>query len=115
MSEPTYTITLTESERTALARVLGLFVAKLTSAPVFIEASDGGTQAARAVLSPPAPASPSAPPSGHVPPTPELRDRWARDRKGNELPNPEDSYPLNVLIWKKIGRASCRERVYLCV
>jgi hypothetical protein len=39
MPEPTYTLTLTESERTALARVLGLFVQKLTSAPVFVEAA----------------------------------------------------------------------------
>lgn len=98
MSEPTYTITITESERTALARALGLFVVKLTSAPVFVEASDGGIQAARAVLSPP---SAPAQPSGHLPPTPiKQRDRWARDRKGNELPNPVGCYVASVVLWR---------------
>lgn len=107
MSEPTYTITLTETERTALARVLGLFVTKLTSAPVSnlrtneaqtIEAPSGGTQAARSVLSPPQQASPAAAPS----PTPvdTVRDRWARDRKGNELPNPEGCVAREVNLSK---------------
>jgi len=101
MPEPTYTITITESERTALARALGLFVAKLTSAPVFVEASAGGTQAARAVLSPPATASPTAQPSGHLPPTPiETRDRWTRDRKGNEVPNPLGCHVASVVLWR---------------
>ena len=37
-----------------------------------------------------------------APPTPPiaLRDRWARDRKGNELPNPEGCVPYHVRIWK---------------
>jgi hypothetical protein len=94
VSEPTYTITITESERTALSRVLGLLVTKLTSAPVFVEAASGGTAHARAVLAP-------APPAAAPGPTPiEPRDRWARDRKGNELANPEGCAAREVTIWK---------------
>ncbi len=99
MSEPTYTLTLTETERTAMAKVLGGLVTKLINAPVFVESSTGGTAAARAVLSP-SQDSPT-PPSGHVPPVlPEPRDRWARDRKGNELPNPEGCVAREVNLWK---------------
>ena len=81
MSEPTYTLTLTESERTALAKVLGSLVTKLINAPIFVESPTGGTAAARAVLSSPPQDSPALP-SGHVPPPlPQARDRWASDRK----------------------------------
>ena len=84
MPEPTYTVTITESERTLLAKGLGALVTKLINAPIFVESPSGGTQAARAVLSPPSP--PAAAPAT----TPiEQRDRWARDRKGRELPNPK--------------------------
>ncbi len=99
MPEPTYTLTLTESERTAMAKVLGGLVTKLINAPIFVEAPTGGTQQARAVLAPPQ-VSPTSP-SGHVPPLlPEPRDRWARDRKGNELPNPEGCVAREITIWK---------------
>ena len=101
MSEPTYTITLTETERTLLARALGLFVAKLTNAPVFVEAPSGGTQAARAVLSPPAQTPPTPPAAAApVPPVPEPRDRWARDRKGSEVSMPEGYAAREVNICK---------------
>lgn len=82
MSEPTYTLILTESERTAFAKVLGGLVTKLINAPIFVEAPSGGTAAARAVLSPPQTPAAVAPTA----PVLEQRDRWARDRKGNELP-----------------------------
>lgn len=38
MSEPNYTITVTESERTAFAKVLGGLVTKFINAPIFVEA-----------------------------------------------------------------------------
>ena len=98
MSEPTYTVILTESERTAMAKVLGGLVTKLINAPIFVESPSGGTQHARAVLSPP-PESPAA--ARPSPPTPvDMRDRWARDRQGNELPNPEGCAARLVKIWK---------------
>ena len=104
MSESTYTITLTEAERTAMAKVLGGLVTKLLNAPVVLEnspagagtrpstAATSGSSAARAILSPPAAAPAPAPI--------ELRDRWARDRKGSEAANPEGCYPADVHIWK---------------
>lgn len=118
--EPTYTITITETERTALARTLGLLVTKLTSAPVFVEAPSGGTQAARAVLSPPeqrrmgqqkddpaiANSAQSSPPAAAAPPAPviEQRDRWARDRKGKEAPFPEGCVTRQVHLSKTENR-----------
>lgn len=101
MPEPTYTITITESERTALAAALGTFVTKLMNCRVQIEAPNGGTHAARALLSP-STAPPAAAPSS----TPiEQRDRWARDRKGNEVPNPEGCQAVDVQIWKTEQKA----------
>jgi len=105
MSEPTYTLTLTESERTAMAKVFGALVTKLINAPIFVESSGPGSHptaqtvpptdgasVARALLSPPAAASAASPI--------EQRDRWARDRKGNEVANPEGCYPADVHVWK---------------
>lgn len=94
MPDPTYTITLTESERTALAAALGTFVSKLTNCRVQLEAPGNGT--------PRAPLSPStAPPAVAAAPAPIVqRDRWAKDRKGNELANPEGCYPADVYLWK---------------
>ena len=96
MSEPTYTITMSEAERTAFAKVLGGLVTKLINAPVFVESPSGGTQSARAVLSPP----PQAPAVAPNPAPIELRDRWARDRKGQEVPMPEGYAAREVTIWK---------------
>ena len=121
MSEPTYTITITESERTALAKALGTLTTKLLNAPIFVEAPNGGTQskidsiprvtlrtqaergrflavarAARAVL---APTNQPSPPAAAPAPI-ELRDRWARDRKGRELPFPEGVVTREITIWK---------------
>ena len=83
MSDPTYSISLTELERTALAKALGTLVTKLTNAPVQIENS--------ATLPPPAPPREKA--TAPVPPvTTNLiapRDRWARDRHGIEVPQPK--------------------------
>jgi hypothetical protein len=115
MSEPTYSFTLTETERAAFAKVLGGLVTKLLNAPVQIDGAiaavqaqtrldqvppvrpadpASGTDHARAILSPPAAAqsTPQAPIA--------LRDRWARDRKGYEVPNPEGCEPITVQIWK---------------
>lgn len=98
MSEPTYTLTLTESERTAMAKVLGGLVTKLINAPIFVESTSGGTQAARAMLSPPP--SPAAAAHSPQPPVIEQRDRWARDRKGNEVPMPDGYAAREVTICK---------------
>ena len=113
MAEPTYTITITETERAAMARGLGMIVAKLTNAPVFVESPTGGTAAARALLSPaeqrrmgqqkddPEMANRVSPPAAAPNPAPiEPRDRWARDRKGNEVPNPEGAMQISVYLWK---------------
>jgi hypothetical protein len=105
VSEPTYTITITETERTAFAKVLGGLVTKLINAPIFVEAPAGGTQAARAVLSPPStqrPANAPAPPAV-VPvsnPIPEMHDRWQRDRKGHEVPWPKGCEEVERVIAK---------------
>jgi hypothetical protein len=80
MSEPVYTITITESERAALGRALGTLTTKLINAPIFVEAPSGGTQQARAVLSPPPPTPPPAA-AAPVSPGDEPRDRWASDRR----------------------------------
>lgn len=119
MSEPTYTLILTESERTAMAKVLGALVTKLINAPIFVEAPTGGTQAARAVLSPHIPQtthqssadSPSATPPAVTPkPAPiEPRDRWARDRKGNEVPWPTGCEEHEVNVWKTEQKPAKKE------
>jgi len=90
MSEPTYSLSITESERTALARTLGILVSKLINAPVQI---DG------AKVSPPGEPSPAVAPIPQTP-VPETRDRWARDRKGKEVPNPEGCESKTVHIFK---------------
>jgi hypothetical protein len=102
VSEPTYTLTITESERTALAKSLGMLTTKLINAPIFVEAPSGGTQAARAVLSPPAQTPPQSSPAAAAPTAPviEQRDRWARDRKGNELAWPEGTVTREVNLSK---------------
>lgn len=105
MSEPTYTITITEAERISLAYTLGLLVAKFTNAKVFVESPSGGTAAARAVLSPPQTPAAAAP----VAPVMELRDRWAHDRKGKELPNPEGCEAGVITIWKTEQKPARKE------
>lgn len=106
MSEPTYTITLTESERAAMAKAIGGLVTKLINAPALIDSPSAGASTppaaanshptgsavARAILSPPA-AAPAAIPI-------EQRDRWARDRKGHEVPWPTGCQEREVAIWK---------------
>lgn len=96
MPEPTYTITITETQRTLLSRALGLFVALLTNAPVFTEAPSGGTAQARAVL------APAQPPAVASPAPIEQRDRWARNKKGVEVPNPAGCETQKVRLWKVV-------------
>ena len=93
MPEATYTLTLTESERTAIAKALGGLVTKLINAPIFVESPSGGTQSARAVLSP----LPESPAAARPSPTPvDLRDRWASDRK---IKSPQDA----GIFWAQQG------------
>jgi len=54
-----------------------------------------GTDQARAILSPPA-AAQSKPTASPI----ALRDRWARDRHGVELPEPEGYETVEVNLWK---------------
>jgi len=103
MSESTYTFILTEPERAALAKVLGLLVSRLISAPTALAGATAkpvdvasGTDHARAILSPPPAAQSTAPTASPI----ALRDRWARDRAGNELPNPAGCEAVTVRIWK---------------
>lgn len=102
-TEPTYTITISERERTALARALGLLVAKLTDAPVqitqevppaksphlhsFVDLQRSGIDTSSPAAAPAA--SPVAP-----------RDRWARDKFGVEVPNPSGAIKVTVHLWK---------------
>lgn len=87
MSGPTYSITMTDAERRQLADALGMLVQKLTNAAPVL---DGDPRALPQ-------ASPAAAPPTN---TPELRDRWARDRKGNEVANPEGAEALEVSLNK---------------
>lgn len=98
MPEPTYTIAITESERTTLAKSLGSLVTKLINAPIQIEshAQSPVDSPSRAALPAAAPVSTPSP----KPETVEIRDRWARDRHGVELPNPEGCYTVSVHIFK---------------
>lgn len=91
MSEPIYIITVTESERSAIAKALGALVTKFIHAPIF----DAET---RAMLS--TSQSPAPPAAASCPAPIEQRDRWAKDRKGNELANPAESFTVDATIWK---------------
>lgn len=125
MQPTSYTLTFSDKERDALIFALGgafrnvrdpggMFI---TSAE-YLELSrrimharpdaaavksQSGADAARAVLSSPSsPAKPSAPaptiaqPAGQL----ELRDRWARNKKGQEVPNPEGSATVTTKIFR---------------
>ena len=115
LNQSCYTITISDAQRKMLIFALGhLFPAIKTETTVLltpaefltlgdllisaqparpaIEGTMNGDQAARAMLSPPAPASQS--------PTIELRDRWARNRKGQEEPNPKGCESRTVYIEK---------------
>ena len=89
---PTYTITITDAERQALAAALGTLVTKLTNAAPQIEAP------APQVAPPPTQSPAAAPPLSTG--TGEPRDRWARDRKGNELANPAGATMHTAHLWK---------------
>ena len=95
MNEPTYTLIVSDADRQDLARVLGKFMHMLATAKIFVEAPSGGTQSARAVLSPPSQSPAAAPPVAIEP-----RDRWARDRRGKELPMPEGYVARELTVWK---------------
>lgn len=125
MQPTSYTLTFSEKERDALIFALGgAFRNVRDPGGMFISSADylelsrrimharpdaaavksqSGTDAARAVLSSPsspATASASAPaptiaqPAGQL----ELRDRWARNKKGQEVPNPEGSATVTTKI-----------------
>jgi hypothetical protein len=70
-----------------------------------------GKLIANVQLVPDAPQSPQTPgpvppthpaPHAHSTSTVPVRDRWARDRKGNEAPNPKDCYTVDVHVFKAV-------------
>jgi hypothetical protein len=89
MSERTFTYTWSDARRLTVLHALGFMYAKLATAPPAVSetvlslvnelsskpGADSGTEAARAVLSPP-PLAPNAQPQA-------WRDHFAADRKGN--------------------------------
>lgn len=102
-----YTITITDAERRQVADALAMLVNKFTNAAVQLDAPP----ATQLPLPQPSPAArPASEPT-------EPRDRWARDRKGNELPNPEGCYTVAVHVFKaeradlKTGNKSPRMKV----
>jgi hypothetical protein len=60
-----------------------------------VDPMTSGTDHARAILSPPA-AAQSKPTANPI----ALRDRWARDRHGIEVPHPKNASEMTVRIWK---------------
>lgn len=82
-----YAVVFTDSERRKIAEALQLFITKLMSAPLQVDAA------------PQAPATPAPAPNSTQNPIP-VRDRWARDRKGDDVPNPEGCYSVDVHIFK---------------
>jgi hypothetical protein len=109
MTERTFTLACTEEERTANLFAIGFalvhlkgtaageILQRLTAKLAHLVASDcrvespnnpvapSGTEAARAMLSPP---------------PVELRDRWQRNKKGEEVPNPDGYETHTVDLWK---------------
>jgi hypothetical protein len=92
----TFQITLTDEERRKFAELASFLSGKLMNASPFID-------------SPPQPAvSPGANPAAASTSQPgtEVRDRWAKDRKGNEVVGPEGSWGTPVTILKTEKKSS---------
>lgn len=87
----TYSVILTDSERRQVSEALAMLVRKFTNAKLEIEPTPGA-QADKL----PSPAQPEP----AVAPTLNPRDRWARDRKGIESPQPKGCYSVNVHLFK---------------
>lgn len=117
MTQPTYTITITNDERKMLVFCMGAMLPSIRQETVrllnveefsilsnklldakpdreAITAASNGKDIARAVLAP----APPAPSPTVAAPSSTIRDRWARDRKGKEVPNPEGCTSLEVRI-----------------
>jgi hypothetical protein len=95
VSQTLFQLTMTDEERRRYADFALWLNGKLMNASPVLESS------------PPQP-SPNATPTGAAPPAArapqpapiEVRDRWAKDRKGNELPFPKDCTAGQGKIWK---------------
>jgi hypothetical protein len=119
VESPTYTLSLSEADRQMLVWCMGLMIPNLRHETIRLLNPDefmnlaqrlqtakpdqrainaaSGTDHARAILAPP----PAQVPAVASKPAPiAARDRWARDRKGNELPNPDGCTSGEVNIWK---------------
>jgi hypothetical protein len=90
MTNYAYAVVFTDEERRKIAEALQLFIAKLSCAAMQFEASP------QVPVSPTAPA-PNAPSLSTTVP---VRDRWARDRNGKQLANPEGCYSVEVHVFK---------------
>jgi len=118
VESPTYTLVLTEAERKMLIFCMGAMVPNIRYETIRLLTPDefndlavrlidsrpdkkslnasSGTDQARAILSPPAQVPAAVPTTAPI----VAHDRWARDRHGNELPNPEGCVAQAVRVWK---------------
>lgn len=99
-----YTIIIDEKERQIMAEAFAIMARKIGTCTPVIDAKPSADQT-RAIATPKssagevrAYAGPAAAPTPA--PIAEERDRWARDRKGKELPNPEGCTAQTVHVWK---------------
>lgn len=88
-----YTLTITEEERQKLAEAFAIMARKIGSCAPVLDSPKSSPL-------PQAVQPPSTPAKSAAPTLPEPRDRWARDKKGNEVPWPKDCYEAEVNIWK---------------
>jgi hypothetical protein len=91
-----FTAVFSDDERRQIVGAFQLFISKLMSAAIQV---DMATPPLLCQDGKPLPQVPAPAPAPSVPQT-AVRDRWARDRKGNELPNPPDCYTVNVHVFK---------------
>jgi hypothetical protein len=118
MQPVSYTITFSHDERKAIVFALSVAYPKLGAGrPFYINDSDylalctrlmevrtdnqatrqqSGTAAATAVLSRPSVFEPQRPTPAPI----EIREHWAKNKKGQETPNPEGCIEINAVITK---------------
>jgi len=89
-------MTISEVERQVLAEAFGILARKLSNAAPIIEDQRGTAPALQAATPPSSPNPAVAPTNLET----GVRDRWARDRKGNEVPEPEGFERIEVHIAK---------------
>lgn len=98
---PVFHFAMTEEERQDTARVLGRLVSVLVNGNPTNAAASPSFGSPATAKSPALKYSQASPPDkGNAPPSVEHpRDRWARDREGKEIPQP-NAEAYTVRIWK---------------